>query len=524
MDALADGDELLGLDIALLVGHAEILVRDLRNDDLGIVDGSVGVDDFLLLFLRLLRSGDGLCSLDVLAVLEELDDLNGLAGTDDDVPVGQLVLDLALHNGDLAGDDERAVVDLLIQLELVEELLDGAGGELAGGPCRQDGHAGGVGDEQVDRHIGALDLAGDEEVGQSEVDGQHAGIVGRCAVHRVDAGRDLHRLLRVGEDVLAQAVQRQGLGIADALHDDDGAVLQGEDGGQRGLEVLVARGQLGQIDDGGIAERAVAVLQRGAADEHGVGERLLDGLTGDVDDEVLVARGLELGDEVMQLGQAVGMDAEGHARLSGDGAHLLVVLRRGAVEDGLAVLADGKGLLRALGAGAVEDQGTARCGGLLDEVFPLAGGILLAADHDELDVLALADALIVDLLDVGQLLIGSGLVHAGADGNGEAVAVDKGLLVAEQDGLAAELDVIADRDGLHGRRSGLGELCLGFFGEVRAFIQSDGALCDLHAEGHAGGAAAFLTVFLGRELKDIQAFQCHCMFLLPLRPALRSSR
>ena len=226
----------------------------------------------------------------------------------------------------------------------------------------------------------------------------------------------------------------------------------------------------------------------------------------------------------MQLGQAVGMDAEGHARLSGDGAHLLEVFRRGAVEDRLAVLADGKGLFGALGAGAVEDEGTARRGGLLDEVFPLAGGILLAADHDELDVLALADALIVDLLDVGQLLIGSGLVHAGADGNGEAVAVDKGLLVAEQDGLAAELDVIADRDGLHGRRSGLGELCLGFFGEVRAFIQSDGALCDLHAEGHAGGAAAFLTVFLGRELKDIQAFQCHCMFLLPLRPALRSSR
>ena len=80
--------------------------------------------------------------LDVLAVLEELDDLNGLAGADDDVPVGQLVLDLALHNGDLAGDDERAVVDLLVQLELIEELLDGAGGELAGGPCRQDGHAG----------------------------------------------------------------------------------------------------------------------------------------------------------------------------------------------------------------------------------------------------------------------------------------------------------------------------------------------------------------------------------------------
>lgn len=78
----------------------------------------------------------------------------------------------------LPGMTSVRLLIFLVQLELIEELLDGAGGELAGGPCRQDGHAGGVGDEQVDRHIGALDLAGDEEVGQGEVDGQHAGIVG----------------------------------------------------------------------------------------------------------------------------------------------------------------------------------------------------------------------------------------------------------------------------------------------------------------------------------------------------------
>ena len=104
-------------------------------------------------------------------------------------------------------------------------------------------------------HLGALDLAGDQEVGQREVDRQHAGIVGRCAVHRVDAGRDLHRLLRVGEDVLAQAVQRQRLGIADALHDDDGAVLQRERRRPaRSRRCASPAASFARFDDGGIAE------------------------------------------------------------------------------------------------------------------------------------------------------------------------------------------------------------------------------------------------------------------------------
>lgn len=258
------------------------------------------------------------------------------------------------------------------------------------------------------------------------------------------------------------------------------------------------------------------------AHENGIGQRFLGILAGHVEDEVLVACGFELGDGVVQLGKVIAAHTENDARLRGDRAHLGKVLRVCAVEDGLAVLAQGQRLLGAVGAFAVEDERAVRGHCLLDKVFPLVGGVLLAVDKDEFDILALADTLVIDLLQVGQLLVGLRLVHAGADGNGEAVAGNEGLFMTEQDSLAAELDVTADGEGLHGRRGGLGQLCLGFLGEVRAFINGYRALRDLHAEGHTRGAAAFLTVLLGRELENIQTFQCHSCFLLPLRPALRS--
>ena len=174
MDTLADGDELRGFGISLLVVCVEI-VADLDGRDGGSdlleVQRSIGVDNLLCL-CRLLGSGSSLCGSLVLAVFEVLDQLNSLAGTDDNVPIRQLVLNFALHDGNLARDDEGTVVDLVCQIELVEELLDGGRGELAGCPCRQDGHAGSVGDQQVDGHLGALEFAGDQEVGQREVDRQ----------------------------------------------------------------------------------------------------------------------------------------------------------------------------------------------------------------------------------------------------------------------------------------------------------------------------------------------------------------
>ena len=499
MDALADGDELRGLRITLLVGHAHIDDLDGRDGggDLLEIERCVGVGSFLLLRSGSLGSGGSLGGLDVLAVTQELDQLDSLTGADDDVPLGQLVLDLTLHNSDLARDDEGAVVDLGGDIEFVKELLDGGGGELARGPCRQDGHAGSVGDEQVHGDLGALELTGDQEVGQREVDRQGARIVGAGAVDRVDAGRDLHRLLRVGEDVLTQAVERQRLGVADLVHDDDGAVLDDEHGSQRGLQMLVMVAQDAKVDDGGIAEGPVAVLDGGAADEHGVCERLLDGGSGHVENEVLVAGLFKLCNGIVQLGQIRAADAQNEARRLGDLAHGCEVILVRAVQDGLVVLDgldSGLGRLDVLG---VDDDGAVRQSGCLLAELDEFRAVACVVNEDALDHFTFADALVIDLLDALKTSLDRCVVHAGAQRGREQVAVDEGLLVAHHDGLAAEL-VRADLNGLHGRRSGLGELCLGFFGHIRALGNGNSALCDLHAECHAGGAAAFLTVFLRR--------------------------
>lgn len=118
-------------------------------------------------------------------------------------------------------------------------------------------------------------------------------------------------------------------------------------------------------------------------------------------------------------------------------------------------------------------------------------------NEDALDHFTLADTLVIDLLDERDALFDGRVVHGGIQRRREQVAVDEGLLMTHHNGLAAEL-VRADRDGLHGRRGGLGQKGDRLFGHIRALGDGNSALCDLHAECHAGGAAAFLTVFLRR--------------------------
>ena len=265
--------------------------------------------------------------------------------------------------------------------------------------------------------------------------------------------------------------------------------------------MLIVVAQNAEVHDRRIAERAVAVLDGGAADENGVCKRFLDGLGGDVEDQVLVAGLLELGNDIMQLGEVRAVYAKHDACRSGDLVHGCEVILVGAVEDGLVVLA--LGLDRRLGGVdvlGVDDDGAVadgRC--LLDRARQTCRAVACVMDEDALYHLALADALVVDLLDAldasfCRLSASSMQVHSVA---GEKVAVDKGLLMTHHDGLAAEL-VLADRDGLHGRRSGLGEKCDGLFGHVRALGDLNRALGDLHAERHTGGAAALFTVLLGR--------------------------
>ena len=77
---------------------------------------------------------------------------------------------------------------------------------------------------------------------------------------------------------------------------------------------------------------------------------------------------------------------------------------------------------------------------------------------------------------------------------------------------AAQLQAVANGNGLHGGCGLLVQHGLCVIREVRALIDGDGALGDLHAESHTGGAAALLTVLLGGQLKDVQTFQCHNLY------------
>ena len=66
--------------------------------------------------------------------------------------------------------------------------------------------------------------------------------------------------------------------------------------------MVIAAGNAAYVDDGGIAEAAVAILDGGAAHQNGIGQRLLGGLAGDVQHQILVAGGFQLLHGVVQVG------------------------------------------------------------------------------------------------------------------------------------------------------------------------------------------------------------------------------
>ena len=73
--------------------------------------------------------------------------MDGLVRTDDDLPVWEFVLDLALQNGDFAGKDQRTVLDFRFDLMLLDELGNGAGREFSGRPLTSGQVTASVGDQ-----------------------------------------------------------------------------------------------------------------------------------------------------------------------------------------------------------------------------------------------------------------------------------------------------------------------------------------------------------------------------------------
>ena len=222
----------------------------------------------------------------------------------------------------------------------------------------------------------------------------------------------------------------------------------------------------------------------------------------------------------MELVQVLTADAQDDAGLGSQLVHGFVVGSVGAVEDDGHALDSGEGLLSQLNALDVQDQSAVIALGLLNESQVVLGGLVGAVSNaDDLDAHTLADTIVVNGGNLLETL--GGVVHAVANGSAVQAAGNEGLLMTEENGLAAQL-VVAEGDGLHGRSSLLGEAGDSVRGEVGALIQGQSALSDLHAESHAGGAAAFFTVRLGGELKNIETFECHS-FLPPYCRAETSS-
>ena len=278
--------------------------------------------------------------------------------------------------------------------------------------------------------------------------------------------------------------------------------LLSEHGSVSGLQVHIALGQLGNIDDGGVTEGAVAIHQRGAADQTGICQSLLGGLASDIQNQVLVAGGFQLLNGVVQVGDVLSPHAQGHACLGGSCVHSFPVVGSCAVQDHI-LAGDSQSSLGALHIPALQDPSAAGCGSLLHQLCVDSGIVLGVGAQNELHIHSLADTLVVDLGHFSQLGVHFLVAHAGADGNRVQVLIDQSLLMTEQDCLAAQL-MFTHRDGLHGRRRGLGEHRLCFFGEIGTLGDGHGALGHLHAECHTGGAAALLTVLLRRQLKNIK--------------------
>ena len=199
----------------------------------------------------------------------------------------------------------------------------------------------------------------------------------------------------------------------------------------------------------------------------------------------------------MQLGQIRAADAQNDTGSLGDLVHGCEVVLVGTVQNGLVVLDRFDSSLGRLNVLRVDDDGAvSQSGCLLAQLNELCAVAGVVNEH-ALDHFALADTLVIDLVDEGDPLFDRCVVHSGIQRGCEQVAVDEGLLVTHHDGLAAEL-MRADLDGLHGRRGSLGQEGDGLFGHVRALGDGNSTLCNLHAECHTGGAAAFLTVFLRR--------------------------
>src|SRR5665811_2126450 len=82
-------------------------------------------------------------------VLEVVGDVHGVARAHHDLPAGQILFDLAGQAGDVPGENQLLVADLVLDARALDRLGDLLGVELAGRPGGEHRQAVAVGDEPV---------------------------------------------------------------------------------------------------------------------------------------------------------------------------------------------------------------------------------------------------------------------------------------------------------------------------------------------------------------------------------------
>ena len=137
-----------------------------------------------------------------LHILKEFYKLNGLSGSNNDLPARHFSFQITLQYSNFTRDNQFVVLDLAGNILLLEEFGDRGRGEFTSCPGSQNGKSACIVDDQVARYAGTLQLTGYYEICKSKVYGGQADRVLITAVDGVDARLNLHGFLRVGEYVL----------------------------------------------------------------------------------------------------------------------------------------------------------------------------------------------------------------------------------------------------------------------------------------------------------------------------------
>ena len=209
------------------------------------------------------------------------------------------------------------------------------------------------------------------------------------------------------------------------------------------------------VNDGGITEGSVLILQSRATNLYGGSKRVLNRSSTYIQYQVLIAQFLKSCCGIIELVDVCAANAQNNACLRSDSAHSLVVGSVCAIQNRLCVLAYCQSCLSCLNIGTVKYQRLAAVSCLLNQLHISINALICTVGQiQHLNVHTLADTVVINLLSCLKLRVDI-LVRA-ADGYCVSRLAYKGLLMTAENGLAAQCVLSlagTNLDGLHGRSS-----------------------------------------------------------------------